>query len=98
MANWGSKPTIAASEVVANDKMPLQDSSAIPGTRDRTITIDVLAVVMAALMGGLIPAGTTAERPDAPGTGQAQLYLDTDLGDVIVHNGTGWVNLDGTSL
>jgi len=43
-------------------------------------------------------AGDTASRPAAPDPGNALLYLDTDLGRVIVNDGSAWVELDGTPL
>lgn len=40
--------------------------------------------------------GTTAQRPTIPFAGFT--YFDTDLGKMIVSNGTDWVNMDGTAL
>lgn len=47
---------------------------------------------------GLMLAGDTASRPAAPDPGNALLYFDTDLGRVIVNDGSAWVELDGTPL
>ena len=42
--------------------------------------------------------GTTANRPSANVVGAGFTYFDTDLGKMIVSNGTSWVNMDGTAL
>lgn len=48
----------------------------------------------------LTPArsGTTADRPSASAVGAGFTYFDTDLGKMIVSNGTDWVNMDGSAL
>lgn len=38
---------------------------------------------------GVIPSGTTSDRPSNPDVGT--LYFDTDLGNVVTWNGTEWV-------
>jgi hypothetical protein len=43
-------------------------------------------------------AGDTASRPATPDPGNALLYFDTDLGRVIVNDGSAWVELDGTPI
>ena len=41
----------------------------------------------------------TASRPSiTPSTGAGSVIYDSDLGKLILWNGTAWVNLDGTSL
>lgn len=42
--------------------------------------------------------GATADRPTASAVGAGFTYFDTDLGKMIVSNGTAWVNMDGTPL
>ena len=37
---------------------------------------------------GEVPSGGTGDRPDSPSTGD--LYFDTDLGVLLVYNGSGW--------
>lgn len=93
MARWTDKPAISA--VDDDDLLLVADVSEPVGTRDRTMTV---AVARQRLAGGLIPRGDTASRPGAPGANLARLYYDEDEGKLIVHNGTAWVNLDGTSL
>ena len=43
-------------------------------------------------------SGATADRPSASAVGAGFTYFDTDLGKMIVSNGTAWVNMDGTAL
>jgi len=43
-------------------------------------------------------SGATADRPTASSVGAGFTYFDTDLGKMIVSNGTDWVNMDGTAL
>ena len=43
-------------------------------------------------------SGATADRPSASAVGAGFTYFDTDLGKMIVSNGTDWVNMDGSSL
>lgn len=93
MARWTDKP--AVSTVDDADLLLVADVSEAVGTRDRTMT---MTQARQHLAGGLIPRGDTASRPAAPGAGFALLYFDSTLGKAIVHNGTAWVNLDGTSL
>lgn len=52
------------------------------------------------LNGVLTPAksGPTASRPSASAVGAGFTYFDTDLGKMIVSNGTDWVNMDGSAL
>lgn len=49
-----------------------------------------------------VPAGATASRPDLTNiissNDQGTLFFDTTLGKLIVHNGSTWVNADGTAL
>lgn len=40
-------------------------------------------------------SGTTANRPSNPGTGQP--YFDTDLGQPVWYDGSGWVDSTGAS-
>lgn len=47
---------------------------------------------------GEIERGPTANRPPASSMGLSILFHDTTLGKVILHDGTTWVNVDGTSL
>ena len=47
---------------------------------------------------GYPTSGTTAGRPTASAVGAGFTYFDTDLGKMIVSNGTAWVNMDGTAL
>lgn len=42
------------------------------------------------------PAGTTANRPSTPFSGQ--YYYDIELDALIVFDGTDWINSDGTSI
>ena len=42
--------------------------------------------------------GSTAKRPSATDVGAGFTYFDTNLGKMIVSNGTNWVNIDGTPL
>ena len=44
----------------------------------------------------VFPSGITANRPSDPAVGQA--FFDTTLGKAIIHNGSAWVNFDGTAL
>lgn len=44
----------------------------------------------------ILDSGITANRPASPAL--AQMFFDTTLGKIIVHNGTAWVNADGTAL
>ena len=93
MARWTDKP--AAVAVDDADLLLLADVSEPVGTRDRTMTIALARLILSA---GLIPRGDTASRPAAPDADLARLYYDEDLGKVIVHDGTSWTNLDGSSL
>lgn len=43
-------------------------------------------------------SGATADRPSASAVGAGFTYFDTDLGKMVVSNGTDWVNMDGTAL
>lgn len=43
-------------------------------------------------------SGATEDRPSASAVGAGFTYFDTDLGKMIVSNGTDWVNMDGTAL
>ena len=43
-------------------------------------------------------SGTTAKRPAASVVDIGFTYFDTNLGKMIVSNGTAWVNMDGTAL
>lgn len=43
-------------------------------------------------------SGATANRPTASAVGAGFTYFDTDLGKMIVSNGTDWVNMDGSAL
>lgn len=43
-------------------------------------------------------SGTTAERPAASVVDIGFTYFDTNLGKMIVSNGTAWVNMDGSEL
>lgn len=43
-------------------------------------------------------SGATAARPSASAVGVGFTYFDTDLGKMVVSNGTDWVNMDGTAL
>ena len=45
-----------------------------------------------------VKSGATTSRPSASAVGAGFTYFDTDLGKMIVSNGTDWVNMDGTSL
>lgn len=47
---------------------------------------------------GYPTSGTTAERPAASVVDIGFTYFDTNLGKMIVSNGTAWVNMDGTAL
>lgn len=93
MARWTDKPAISI--VDDADLLLVADVSEPVGTRDRTMT---MTQARQHLAGGLIPRGDTASRPSAPASGFALLYWDSTLGKVIVHDGTTWVNVDGTSL
>lgn len=42
--------------------------------------------------------GTTTDRPSASSVDAGFIYFDTDLGKMIVSNGTDWVNMDGVAL
>jgi hypothetical protein len=46
--------------------------------------------------GVIVEANSSSNRPASPLTGQ--IYFDTDIGKMIVYNGSTWVNMDGTSL
>ena len=59
---------------------------------NRDFTADTAAVQapsVTATQKFIIPSGTTVLRPGSPAVGQ--LYFDTDLGTVVVYNGTDWV-------
>lgn len=43
-------------------------------------------------------SGTTTNRPAASLAGIGFTYFDTNLGKMIVSNGTAWINIDGTAL
>ena len=45
-----------------------------------------------------LKCGATADRPSASTVGAGFTFFDTDLGKMIVSNGTSWVNMDGTAL
>lgn len=88
----------AATELAVEDALWLADMSASVGSRDRVATLADLIAFLFELTGGLIPRGDTSSRPAGATAGNARLYFDTDLSKVIVHDGTNWVNLDGSSL
>ena len=43
-------------------------------------------------------SGATSARPTASTVGAGFTYFDTDLGKMIVSNGTAWVNMDGSPI
>lgn len=43
-------------------------------------------------------SGTTTNRPEASLAGIGFTYFDTNLGKMIVSNGTTWINMDGSEL
>lgn len=47
---------------------------------------------------GFLKSGNTQNRPPVSLVPVGQTYLDTDLGKMIISNGTAWVNMDGTAL
>lgn len=88
----------SATSLDNSDLVWLADMSASPGSRDANVTLASLADYVASVVGGVILRGDTASRPPGAGAGLARLYFDEDEGKVIVHDGTNWVNLDGSSL
>lgn len=57
---------------------------------------DALEEIRLDVTDNVVYSGTTANRPATPYNGQ--LYSDTDLGKLILYNGSAWVNVDGTAL
>lgn len=52
-------------------------------------TSSVQAPQLTATQKFIIPSGSTVLRPGTPAVGQ--MYFDTDLGSIVIYNGTNWV-------
>lgn len=52
-------------------------------------TPSVQGTIVTSTVGMSVPSGTTAQRPASPTTGM--IFFDTDVGKIVVYNGTDWV-------
>lgn len=100
LSTWGRLAYLAGDASnypsVPDDCVPVAQ---VTKTGATTLTIDeTLDWEPVTWQAGVVPRGTTADRPAAPDDYSARLYWDSTLGKLIAHNGTAWVNVDGSSL
>lgn len=101
MRKWTDEPAI--DEIQLDDLVMVADVSRTAGQRNTVGTVEQLQAATVGpltqrVTAGEIPRGPTANRPDPPEPDTARLFWDETLGHLICHNGTAWVNLDGSSL
>ena len=101
MRKWTDEPPIDALQ--PDDQLMVSDVTRTVGQRNTVATVAqvqeaVTGDVQDQISAGVIPRGSTADRPAAADVDTARLYWDETLGKLICHDGTDWVNLDGSSL
>lgn len=87
---------VAEHSIYVRDPNVKKIGIAVKGTLTKCQIYSIKYTAMVFLPAKINDYGTTAQRPTYKIPGQE--YFDTDLGKMIVWNGTDWVNVDGSAL